>query len=93
MIRDPSGILYAVRDQFGTYRAVGTFHDWPVRIEMRRADNIGGSPAVEIRIYDCDGAPASGPSLLIDGFGHEDPAPKQRDENPRRPARARRAPP
>ena len=78
MIRDPAGVLYAVRDQFGTYRAVGTFHAWPIRIEMRRADNIGGNPAVEIRLYDGDGAPASGPSVLIDGFGHEDAEPVTR---------------
>lgn len=88
MIRDPSATLYAIRGKYGGFHGTGTFHDWPIRVVLHRADDIDGKPAVSVRIYDgcevSDTRHALGPSVLIDGFGHE-------AEAPRAPEKRRRA--
>lgn len=79
MIRDPAGTLYATRGADGGFHGTGTFHDWPIRVVLHRADDIDGKPAVSVRLYDGDAVSdtrhALGPSVLIDGFGHQDEAP------------------
>ncbi len=76
MMRDPKGVLYAVKDDNdNTYRGEGLFHAWPISVTINKADLIAGKAAVEVRIYDGDNAPYTTPSQLIDGFGHCDPEP------------------
>lgn len=80
MIRDPSGTLYATRGKYDTWHGTGTFHGWPIRVVLHRAADIDGKPTVSVQIYDgdeiSDTRHALGPSVLIDGFGHEDQAPR-----------------
>ena len=58
------------------YRGAGTVFRWPLRFELRR----GPDERLTLAIIN-DGADI-GPSVLIDGWGHEDEAPKARDDRP-----------
>ncbi|MDE2472589.1 MAG: hypothetical protein KGL35_28640 [Bradyrhizobium sp.] len=71
----PKGILVLVRDDDGIYRGTGNFHAWPIRGAGHNLGKIGGRHAIQIDLRDMLGAPKTGPSVLIDGFGHEDADP------------------